>query len=124
MSLRGNKDNFRRFWIKRYLSVAPGYYVILLLTHTMNLVLKHWHLTIGFADQTNPIAVLLNVFFLHGLFPFCNNNVMAGEWLVGTLMLLYLVAPFLFQKLKQVKHKFDVLLIAFASVSHFWRQFF
>ena len=77
---------------------------MLLITHTMNFVLRVKNLTIGFADNSNPLAVLLNVLFLHGLFPFCNNNVMAGGWYVGTIMLLYYIAPFIYRRLRHIKH--------------------
>ena len=102
MSLKKKKDGF---FLRRYISIAPGYYFMLLITHGINFLLQRWDLTIGFAQNSSLVSLVINVFLLQGLFPFCNNNVMAGGWYIGTLMLLYLVAPYLHRMLLKSGHR-------------------
>jgi len=80
-----NGGGISEFYKKRYLSLAPSYYVMILVTFILNtLTLAIWNRTIGFAENRNPLAILCNLLFIHGLLPFCNNNVMSGAWYVGT----------------------------------------
>ena len=103
MSLCKCKDK-ALFWRKRFSSIAPGFYLMILVTHLLNLILSRWSISIGFANNMDPVAVILNMVFLQGIFPFCNNNVMAGGWFIGTTALLYMIAPFLYKLLTRMKH--------------------
>ena len=59
----------------------------------------------GFIMNREPRALLVNILFLHGLFPCAVNNVFPGGWYIGTAFLLYIAFPPLytvFQKLRNV----------------------
>lgn len=58
--------------------------------------------------QTNlsPVSIFLNILFLNGLFPFCNNNVVLGGWYIGTIFILYIFHPLLFNLYQYMNSRF------------------
>lgn len=87
----------KEFYLKRYKSIAPGYYGLILLTFIIDMiVLNVFHSNRRLASNRNPAAVICNIFLLHGLFPFCNNNVVPGGWYVWTIVIFYIVTPVVF----------------------------
>ena len=84
----------KSFYVKKFESIAPAWYFMILIVYIVNTVLLKaiGHILV-FGINREPIAILCNLLFVHGLVPRCNNNVMPGGWYIGTTMLLYLVTP-------------------------------
>jgi peptidoglycan/LPS O-acetylase OafA/YrhL len=55
--------------------------------------------------------ILLNLFFLHGLYPHANNNVVPGGWSIGTEILFYVMFPTIFMLYKKVRARFKHLYL-------------
>lgn len=105
-----------RFLLRRYLRLAPGFYLILCVNFLLNVlfmdVLGH---SPGFIMNREPAAILTNVLFLHGLFPDYINSVFPGGWYIGTTVLLYAIFPLLvtlFEKLYAHSNRIIVVLPA------------
>ena len=97
--------SIKRFYVKKFVSIAPGYYLIIGLTFVLNTITyKYINQSIGFAYNIEPISILCNMLFLHGLLPFCNNDVVAGGWYIGTLMLMYLIFPLIYKIIVKIKN--------------------
>ncbi len=87
-----------KFYRKRLLAVVPGWYVSIFLIYILNTIsLVFFGENIGFGTNREPLAIVCNLLLLHGLLPFCNNNVAGGGWFLGTLAIFWLVAPFCYQ---------------------------
>ncbi len=110
----------KAFYISRLKAIAPAYYIMMAVIFSVNTLLIH--LTgdaLNFGSNRSPVAIICNILFLNGLFPFCNNNVMPGGWYIGTTMLLYLITPllyFLFEKFNRQK-KILCAVTSFLSVT-------
>jgi len=87
------------FYKKRFLAIAPGYYTIIVLGYLIN-VLVFDKLSISqslmIIINKNPLAIIANILFIHGVIPWANNNVVCGGWYIGTTMIFYLMFPALF----------------------------
>lgn len=91
------KSASKVFYISRMISIAPAWYLMLLVIYIVNtFLLILTGNTIGFGNNRKPLAIICNLLFLNGLLPFCNNDVMPGGWYIGTAMLLYLITPLLY----------------------------
>lgn len=102
----GNICGFATFVKKRYASIIPGYWLIILVTYALNSVaLNVVKTTIGFATNRSFISIVCNLFLLQGLLPFCNNNVVAGGWFIGTTVLIYWATPLICQVMIKFKDK-------------------
>lgn len=90
----------QKFYKKRILTIIPGWYTMIFITYILNTIsLALSGNTIGFATNRQPLSILCNLLLLHGLLPFCNNNVAAGGWYIGTLVIFYLITPLLYRYL-------------------------
>ena len=76
------------FYIKRFFRIAPLYFVALLFFAV-------WY-------KSPTAGILINGIFLHGFSPKYINSIVPGGWSVGIEMLFYLIAPFLFSKIKNL----------------------
>ena len=86
-----------QFYKKRIKSIVPGWYIAIFTAYLLNSAsLALWDKTIGFAFNRTPYAILGNLLLLQGLLPFCNNDVYAGGWYIGTLVIMYLAAPIIY----------------------------
>lgn len=103
----------KSFYLSRFSSIAPPYYVMIVVVYLVNtLAIYLTGKTLSFGSNRNPIAILCNVLLIHGLVPSANNTVMPGGWYIGTTVLLYLVTPllyFFFEKWKKNKKMFCIL---------------
>lgn len=94
---RNKQKGIQSFYIKRFASIAPGYYLTIFIIHTLNIILNMGiGKGIGFSENSQPISVLCNLLFLNGLLPFCNNNVAPGGWYIGTTVIFYTLFPLIF----------------------------
>lgn len=124
-SINKNKD-YKNYFKKRYLAIAPGYYVTMVLTIIPSIILSFvsdGNLNLGFAGNCSPLSILINTLLLHGFFPFCNNNVVGGGWYIGATVIIYLLFPLinrLFELLK--KHSYLVPL-AFTAIALIFKYF-
>lgn len=92
------RQTTRIFYTKRFLSIAPAWYCMLVFNYTVGSILfLAGNSSSAFGTNREFLSVLCNALFLQGLLPFCNNNVMPGGWYIGTTMLLYLLTPVLFR---------------------------
>lgn len=98
------KSASKAFYISRMISIAPAWYLMMLVVYSANtLALILTGNTMGFGNNREPWAVICNLLFLHGLLPFCNNDVMLGGWYIGAAMQLYLITPLLYLLYKKAK---------------------
>ncbi len=98
--------NYISFIIRRYMRLAPGFLIMLALNFILNVILIDiFHYSPGFIMTRTPLALLTNVFFIHGFFPDYINSVFPGGWYIGTSFILYLLFPLLAalcQKLRKI----------------------
>ena len=85
------------FYSRRFLSLAPGYWMTILI----NLFIVALSTIIfGYSIynvDTKLVDIILNLLLLHGFVPFWGpmNSVVMGGWFVGTLAIFYLLFPIL-----------------------------
>lgn len=99
--LKNKEHSALKFYKKRLISIIPAWYAaifIIYILNTLSLALSNEN--IGFAANRQPLSILCNLLLLHGLLPFCNNNVAAGGWFIGTIAIFYLTAPVIFNFMK------------------------
>jgi peptidoglycan/LPS O-acetylase OafA/YrhL len=105
-SRRKREDKaFLNFFIRRFLRIAPMYYVAVF--------------AYAYLNGTSSTGVILNLTFLHGFSPDYINSVVPGGWSVGIEMVFYLLCPFLFVLIRNINHSFlflgATLLFSFAT---------
>ena len=105
--------------LKKYVSLVIPFVLFLCIYILSNLCLEMLGVDVPYSNNTHPLSIALNVLLLHGLFPFCLNNVVPGGWYVGTLFLLYLICPAF--RLKNRKSYFfaAVIVSAVATIAAF-----
>ena len=69
-----------------------------------------------FWTSDNLLDYILNLLFLHGLFPNANNNVVPGGWFIGTLVIFYAIFPYLFRLYKKINVKYRLFIFPLACV--------
>lgn len=115
-----SRSRIPRFLLRRYLRLAPGFLFFMIVNLMLNILLMDvLHLSPGFIMNREPRALLVNILFLHGLFPCAVNNVFPGGWYIGTAFLLYIAFPPLytvFQKLRNVNLRPGCLSVCMAGV--------
>lgn len=115
-----SRSRIPRFLLRRYLRLAPGFLFFMIVNLMLNILLMDvLHLSPGFIMNREPRALLVNILFLHGLFPGAVNNVFPGGWYIGTAFLLYIAFPPLytvFQKLRNVNLRPGCLSVCMAGV--------
>lgn len=102
------KERIKYFFIRRFFRIAPLYYFFAVFYTFFQIALKGIH-TIEYWK------VLMSVLFLNGLFVPVINYIPPGGWSIGTEMLFYCTIPFLFKKIKTIKHSVILLIIAILS---------
>ena len=96
----------RSFIKKRFLSIAPAFYLALTIIVIANNLYSTVH-GVPFVGRGNTglISVLCNYALIHGVMPFCYNNVFPGGWFIGTLFILYLLHPCIMKVMSGSKRK-------------------
>ncbi len=83
-----------KFYRKRIEAIIPGWWAAIFLIYILNSIsLAVSGNIIRFGANRKPLSILCNLLLLHGLLPFCNNNVYGGAWFIGTLAVFYVAAP-------------------------------
>ena len=104
-----------KYMMKKYISLALPFIFFLVVYIIINLVFEKNGIEVPYENNTSLVSVLLNALMLHGLFPFCLNNVVPGGWYVGTLFLLLLVSP-LFRFRNKKTYEFLAVAITVTAV--------
>ena len=96
MSYDKSCSTLMTFYKKRWLGLAPGYWLSILIT----VILSAVTILITGKNQLGTSlkfeGIIVNMLLLNGLVPTdANNLVFRGGWFVGTLTILYLIYPFL-----------------------------
>lgn len=100
----------RKFYIRRFLRIAPLFWLAIPLYLVIN----------GTGPSTNapngigPLQVILTATFLHGFWPDSINSVVPGDWSIAAEMMFYLVFPFVIAAFGSRRH----LYLALALVLH------
>lgn len=102
------------FLIHRAGGILTGWYLAIFITHLINIILEiKLGKSLGFGQNNEFISIICNLLFLNGLLPFCNNNVVAGGWFIGTLIILYILTPTLYELVKKYNRKVSLSVIFF-----------
>lgn len=88
----------KTFWKKRFLKIAPLFYLALFVA----LFLPTLHFT-SIRD------LLAHIFFLNGLYPVWTNSIMGVEWYIADLALFYLLVPLLWKVIKDLRSALIIL---------------
>ena len=97
-----NSHSLKRFYVRRYKSIAPGYYCTIALYYCINTILVCLKISSPFSTNRSLIGIMENVLLIHGLIPDYNNNIVRGGWYVGTIAVCYLLYPFIVKSLKKM----------------------
>lgn len=108
---RSTDHSLVNFYIRRLFRIAPGYYAGIITYYLINVVCNAIDIGSAWEGNYSPINILVNVFFLHGLYPWANNNIVPGGWSIGTEMLFYLFFPLIFFIYKKTQKMRTMLLI-------------
>lgn len=99
----------RNFFIRRFFRIAPLYYIAIIYYLWQNGFGSRYYL--GDATHISIANILSNVFFLHGFNPYWINSLVPGGWSIAVEMMFYAMVPFLFSKIKNIRHAFNFLII-------------
>ena len=113
MSARKQEQNaLLNFYIRRFFRIAPAFYVALIVyTLHEGLAPRYW--APGGIEWWH---ITLTALFLHGWNPETINSVVPGGWSIAVEMMFYLLAPYLFLKLKNIRQTLSALLWALVFV--------
>ena len=92
------------FYRNRLLSIAPGYWVAIILFYFVNLIKLYFGK--GISLSLFSCGAIVNAILLHGLFPQFNNIIVPGGWYVGTTTIIYLLFPFIIKCLFRNNNSF------------------
>ena len=96
------------FFIRRFFRIAPLYYLGLV----YYFFIQGGHRVSSF---TNFAEVAANVFFVNDFYPKWINRAVPGGWSIAVEMTFYLVLPFLFTRIKNIRQAVNALLVAIAA---------
>ena len=106
------KNPTLNFFIRRFFRIAPLFYVGIIFYTLKNGVDPSYWAPYGLGIW----HILSTVFFFHGWFPTSINSVVPGGWSIAVEMMFYLIVPFLFQKINNLKKIILLLLITIPTV--------
>ena len=88
----------RNFFLRRYLRIAPVFYVAMIISLVMNLARLPGHVPL-----LAPFDYVLGILLLHGLKVSAINTVTPGAWSVADESIFYIVLPFLVTVLTTIR---------------------
>jgi len=113
LSIESRKDFEERpltkFYIRRFFRIAPLFYLAIILYTFYDGMGTQYFAPNGIKWWYIPLTAL----FLHGWLPETINSVVPGGWSIAVEMTFYLITPFLFKKLIDIK---STLIYLFYSV--------
>lgn len=111
-------ERIKFFFIRRFFRIAPLYYFFAIFYTIVQILLKGIH-------SVEYLKVLLSVLFLNGVIPPVINYIPPGGWSIGTEMLFYCMIPYLFTKIKSIKHSIILLIISilFSNIVNYLAEF-
>ncbi len=99
------------FYKRRFISITPGFYTQLLFVVILNIafvrIIGRPFVGVG---RTDVFSVIVNAFLLHGVIPAANNSVFPGGWFIGSLWLLYLLHPWIYDLYIRAKKPIVIIL--------------
>jgi len=120
MSTRRKKEAYPNisFFIRRFFRIAPAFYGAIIFYFIYIMVtgkppIPHWA-----PNGIDWWVIPSTIFFVHGIHPESINSIVPGGWSIAVEMTFYMVAPFLFKKLKDIKATviFLILSIVLAKI--------
>ena len=124
MSWYSGDKNIKKFYHKRFFSIAPLYYFMIPFYFVLNGVLSHYNLYIGFSQNASWRPILNNVFFIHGFLYEGHNNVVPGGWYIGVSMFFYAVFPAIITTLKYIAKRAYKVVLFIPFLVFFINEFF
>ena len=106
----GETDPTRKFYIRRFLRIAPLFWLAIPVYLIINGTGPNANAPYGIG----PLQVILTATFLHGFWPDSVNSVVPGDWSIAAEMTFYLVFPLLITAFGSRRH----LYLALAVVLH------
>jgi exopolysaccharide production protein ExoZ len=97
----------RKFYIRRFLRIAPLFWLAIPLYLTLNGSGPSFDAPFGIG----PVQVILSALFLHGFWPDSVNSVVPGDWSIAAEMTFYLVFPAVIVSFGARRHLYLVLAI-------------
>ena len=97
----------RKFYIRRFLRIAPLFWLAIPLYLTLNGSGPSFNAPFGIG----PVQVILSALFLHGFWPDSVNSVVPGDWSIAAEMTFYLVFPAVIVSFGARRHLYLVLAI-------------
>ena len=101
--------SFKVFLVKRFWRLAPLYWCMILVWHVIYVIDQSRTVT-NFMTEHDPIAVLLNITLLNGIFQHGNNTVVPGGWFVGAIFLFYIMSPAIIKSIEKLWKKCPYLV--------------
>ena len=102
------KKSVQNYFIRRFFRIAPAFYLAIIVYTAYD----------GFSPRfwaPNGIEwwfILLTALFLHGWHPETITSVVPGGWSIAVEMTFYLLVPFLFSKLKDIKKTLAAIFLS------------
>jgi peptidoglycan/LPS O-acetylase OafA/YrhL len=104
----GETHPARKFYIRRFLRIAPLFWLAIPLYLALNGTGPSYDAPNGIG----PLQIILTVSFLHGFWPDSINSVVPGDWSIAAEMMFYLVFPFVIASFGARRHLYLALAIS------------
>ncbi|MGL9621300.1 acyltransferase [Bradyrhizobium sp. U531] len=111
----GETDPTRKFYIRRFLRIAPLFWLAIPVYLAINGTGPNANAPYGIG----PLQVILTATFLHGFWPDSVNSVVPGDWSIAAEMTFYLVFPLLITAFGSRRHLYLALAIMLHLVNVF-----
>jgi peptidoglycan/LPS O-acetylase OafA/YrhL len=103
------KKPLLNFFIRRFFRIAPLFYCAII----FNLIIygfgpRYW---LGDASEVTWANIIANFTFINGFNPYWINSVVTVGWAVAIEMQFYLIAPYLYRKVKDLEQAIGLALI-------------
>ncbi len=103
------KSPYRNFFIRRFFRIAPLFWFGILVYYLLGLV--PWDEEMGsLRPELEPWNYWLTFAFLHGWHPATINKVVPGDWSIAVEVTFYLLVPWLFLWIKNLRMALWVLI--------------